>query len=85
MSTATRPIVKCNQCDGAGRHELSPPNWRTYQLLGFDWHSTDAILANGPKRLKRTALLGRLNTLVRQGLAERRPNEQGRGLEWRRT
>lgn len=84
MTATTRPLVLCNQCGGTGRHELTPRNFATYQLLGWDWHSTEALLANHPNRLQRTALIGRLNKLVSVGLAERRPNESDRGLEWRR-
>lgn len=79
------PLVTCTQCNGAGRCGLTPPMRRTYNRLTHEWQSTEEIhVASVPDPVLRTALIGRLETLRNFGLVERRKNEDGRGLQWRR-
>lgn len=87
MTTPARPLVTCSQCAGHGKHEVTSRNWDTLRRMpNGEWLSTEQVLAlHDVKRLARTALIGRLNTLVGNGLVERREHPEERGLQWRRV
>jgi hypothetical protein len=78
-----RPLETCRQCRGTGKHELRPRIWATLQLLTEEYQTMDTLMRLH-RRVKRTALIGRLMTLRDLGLAERKHSDD-RGYDWRRT
>jgi len=73
--------VHCKTCDGCGRRKLTEIEQATLEALSYEWQSTTAIAKLLPKRLKQTALIGRLNALVAVGLVERR--RLGLVIDWK--
>jgi hypothetical protein len=77
-----RPLETCRQCLGTGKHEIRPCMWATLQTLTDEYQTMEALMRLH-RRVKRTALIGRLMTLRDLGLAERKHSD-GRGYDWRR-
>lgn len=81
---STRSVhIPCTACHGHGEVELPAPHRVTLLCCSYQWRDTAAISrVHAPaRRPKPTALVNRLNALVRWGLVERR----GTGcVEWRR-
>ena len=76
------PRVNCRSCEGLGHVELGQEHARTYHLTSTSWETTAIQLARHRDGVTRTALINRLNELVRLGMLERR--ERGKAVEWRR-
>lgn len=74
--------IPCSACLGHGEVELPEPYREPLVRLTGKWASADAVLRRHREGFGRTALVNRLNALVRWGLLERRGNR--RGVEWRR-
>lgn len=75
--------IPCSTCHGHG--EVALPESYRYTLARLDgkWLDTAGVLARHRTPIvRRTALINRLNALVRWGLVERRGT--GRAIEWRR-
>jgi hypothetical protein len=78
--------VPCSACHGHGEVELPAPYRATLGRADGEWRTTSDVLHRHGSILSapaRTALINRLNALVRWGLVERRGT--GRSVEWRRT
>ena len=77
------PTIQCPTCHGHGEVELPATKRLTLALLDGRWRTTSAILLRHRSlAVERTALLNRLNALMRWGLVDRRGT--GRGIEWRK-
>lgn len=80
------PRIPCSACHGHGEVDLPAPYRQTLGRLTGRWVSTDVVLrkhnALVTVRPKRTALINRLNALVRWGLVDRRGGRMA--LEWRK-
>lgn len=78
--------IVCSACHGRGEVDLPAPHQQTLGRLSGEWASTDVVFSKhnalATVRPKRTALINRLNALVRWGLVDRRGS--GRSLEWRK-
>lgn len=78
--------ARCRHCDGLGRRALRKPLQLAYDALTDEWQTVARIRRTPGNRIKATALNGRLSTLVREGLAERRLSEvDSKCMEYRRT
>lgn len=78
------PQGLCSSCRGTGKRPLSNPMVDTLQCVQILWANTLEIAsADLLKKVKRTALINRLNALVRMRLVER--SGSGRDVYWRRT
>lgn len=78
-----RPSMPCDSCRGTGRRTLTMPYAITYKLVPLGWADTGQILAAHPAdSVARTALINRLNQLVRWQLVER--SGSGRQVLWRK-
>ena len=79
------PTIPCPTCHGHGEVALPAPHRKTLSRLDGRWRTTTTVLALhgfAAARPTRTALINRLNALVRWGLVDRRGT--GRGIEWRK-
>lgn len=78
--------IPCSSCQGHGEVALPSPYLPTLKIIGRigpGWLTTEVLLARHPMlSVTHTALVNRLNALVRWGLVERR--RSGRSVEWRR-
>lgn len=78
--------VTCKACSGTGVRPLTPTESATLAAVADAWESTGTIAARFPKRVKRTALCGRLVALEAIGLAEsKRDAAVPREKLWRKT
>lgn len=76
--------IPCSACGGHGEVDLPAPHRETLRRLDGEWRDTTSVLARHRTPIvQRTALINRLNALVRWGLVDRR----GRGvlIQWRRV
>jgi hypothetical protein len=82
---ASDPRIPCSACQGHGERDLPAPYRETLSVLGRigpGWIATGRLLPRHRTPVAPTALINRLNALVRWGLVDRRGT--GRGIEWRR-
>lgn len=79
-----RPTMPCRCCHGTGREALTKPYATTFGAVPIQWLDTPAILRRHPlgQQPMPTALVNRLNKLVRWGLVERIGS--GRQVLWRK-
>ncbi len=81
--------IACRHCNGTGVGELRGWEAETLrELYNAIWKPTRSIvlaLSYSTHRLKPTAVINRLNALVRMGLVERRSEGARGAVEWRRT
>lgn len=75
--------MPCDRCSGSGRRALTRPYAITYRLVPLQWASASTILdAHPADSVQPTALINRLNKLVRWQLVERIGT--GRQVLWRK-
>lgn len=78
-----KPKAPCESCGGTGQRALTRPYAMTLRVVPLQWADTSAIwAAHPPDSVERTALINRLNKLVRWGLVERVGS--GRQVLWRK-
>jgi DNA-binding MarR family transcriptional regulator len=80
MKTMKPPLIKCECCNGTGKHELSADHWRTLQMIPYAPASTSRLMLD-ETGVTPNAINNRLIYLERAGLI-RRVGKDGKFILW---